>query len=63
MNKYSLNYANTIGDARLIANNGLGQVRIMIKMRKRANYPQDKVAITFMRRIKPLVELNDENLK
>jgi|GEM_PF-1374740 Periplasmic protein TonB, links inner and outer membranes len=61
--QYSLNYANTIGDARLVANNGLGQVRIMIKMRKRANLPQDKVAITFMRRIKPLVDINDDNLK
>jgi hypothetical protein len=63
LNQYGLNYANTVGEARLIANNGLGQVRIMIKMRKRANYPQDKVAITFMRRIKPLVDLNDDNLK
>jgi hypothetical protein len=58
-----LNYQNYLGDARLVANNGLGQVRIALKMRKRVNYPQDQFAITFMRKIKPLVELTDENLK
>ncbi|MEN0059109.1 MAG: hypothetical protein AAGB31_09775, partial [Bdellovibrio sp.] len=58
-----LNYANWIGDARMIANNGLGQVRISLKMRKRGTYAQDRFAVTFMRKIKPLVELTDENLK
>lgn len=58
-----LNYANWIGDARLIANNGLGQVRIALKMRKRASYAQDQFAITFMRKIKPIVELSDDNLR
>lgn len=63
LNNNKLNYANWIGDARMIANNGLGQVRIALKMRKRASYAQDQFAITFMRKIKPLVELSDENLK
>ncbi|KHD88129.1 MAG: hypothetical protein OM95_11410 [Bdellovibrio sp. ArHS] len=63
LNNTKLNYANYIGDARLIANNGLGQVRIALKMRKRGNYAQDQFAITFMRRIKPLVDLTDDNLK
>ncbi|WP_415064380.1 lipoprotein [Bdellovibrio sp.] len=58
-----LNYANWIGDARMIANNGLGQVRIALKMRKRANFAQDQFAVTFMRKIKPLVDLTDDNLK
>lgn len=58
-----LNYANTIQDARLIANNGLGQIRLSLKMRKRNNYAQDRVAITVMRTIKPIVDLTDSNLK
>lgn len=62
-NATSLNYQNYIGDARLVANNGLGQVRIAIKMRKRVSFAQDQFAITLMRRIKPIVELNDENLR
>lgn len=63
LNNTKLNYANWIGDARLIANNGLGQVRIALKMRKRASYAQDQFAITFMRKIKPIVDLSDESLK
>ncbi|WP_253696501.1 hypothetical protein ACLWBD_16620 [Bdellovibrio sp. HCB117] len=63
LNNTKLNYANYIGEARLIANNGLGQVRIALKMRKRGAYAQDQLAITFMRRIKPLVDLTDDNLK
>lgn len=58
-----LNYANTIGQARLIANNGLGQVKVALKMRKRAHYAQDQIAITFMRKINPIVDLTDENLR
>lgn len=58
-----LNFANWIGQARLVANNGLGQVRVALKMRKRADYKQDQFAVTFMRKINPIVELNDENLQ
>lgn len=63
LNNTKLTYANWIGEARLVANNGLGQVRIALKMRKRAAYAQDQFAITFMRKIKPLVDLTDDNLK
>lgn len=63
LNNTKLTYANWIGEARLVANNGLGQIRIALKMRKRASYAQDQFAITFMRKIKPLVDLTDENLK
>lgn len=63
LNNTKLNYANWIGDARMIANNGLGQVRIALKMRKRASFAQDQFAITFMRKIKPIVDLSDEGLK
>lgn len=63
LNNSKLNYANWIGDARMIANNGLGQVRIALKMRKRAAFAQDQFAVTFMRRIKPIVDLTDDNLK
>lgn len=62
LNNSKLNYANTIADARLIANNGLGQIRISLKMRKRSNFAQDQVAVTFMRKIKPLVDLTEDNL-
>lgn len=58
-----LNYANWIADARLVANNGLGQVRVALKMRKVGSYSQDQFAITFMRRIKPIVELTDDELR
>ncbi|WP_413585638.1 hypothetical protein [Bdellovibrio sp. HCB274] len=54
-----LSYQNMIGEARLTANNGLGQLRIVFKMRKLATYKQDAFAITFMRRIKPVIDLND----
>ncbi len=57
-----LTYANSIGEARMVANNGLGQVRLLLKMRKRASFPQDQFMITFMRKIKPLVELNEDSL-
>lgn len=63
LNSSKLNYQNWIGDARLVANNGLGQVKIALKMRKRSTFAQDQFAITFMRKIKPLVELTDDNLK
>lgn len=62
-NSTSLRYQNFIADARLVANNGLGQVRVKFKVRKRVDFAQDQFAITFMRRIKPLVELTPENLK
>ena len=58
-----LNYANTIQEARLIANNGLGQIRLSVKMRKRNSFPQDRFAVTVMRPIKPIVDLTDDNLK
>jgi hypothetical protein len=60
-NSTKLNYANWIAEARLVANNGLGQVRVSLKMRKVGAYGQDQFAVTFMRRIKPIVEL-DENI-
>nr|WP_295902179.1 hypothetical protein [uncultured Bdellovibrio sp.] len=58
-----LNLANTIGEARMVANNGLGQVRLALKMRKRGSYAQDQFLVTFMRKIKPLIDLTDDNLK
>lgn len=58
-----LNYANTIQEARLIANNGLGQIRLSVKMRKRNNYAQDRFAVSVMKTIKPIVDLEDDNLK
>lgn len=61
--KTKLTYANWIGDARLIANNGLGQVRISLKMRQRGPDTADQFAITFMRKIKPLIEITEPNLK
>ncbi len=54
-----LNILNMIGEARLTANNGLGQIRIVFKMRKFNTYKQDLFAITFMRRSKPVIDLND----
>ena len=57
-----LNYANYIGDARLVGNNGLGQLRIALKMRKRDGYKPEVFRITLMRQIKPIVELTDDNL-
>ncbi len=63
LNNTKLTYANWIGEARLVANNGLGQIRLALKMRKRATYAQDQFAITFMRKIKPIVDLTDDNLK
>ncbi|QDK47090.1 hypothetical protein DOM22_18940 [Bdellovibrio sp. ZAP7] len=55
----NLTYQNMIGEARLTANNGLGQIRLVFKMRKYGTYKQDVFAITFMRRSKPVIDLND----
>ena len=63
VNQEKLTYANWIGDSRIVANNGLGQVKLALKMRKRSTFAQDTFTVTFMRRIKPLVELTDDNLK
>lgn len=63
MGNVSLKYANYIQEARLVNNNGLGQVRFVLKMRKRAEYAQDQFAVTIMRRVKPLIELSDESLQ
>lgn len=63
LNNTRLDYQNWLSEARLVANNGLGQVRIALKMRQRATYAQDVFSIIFMRNIKPLVEINDDNLK
>lgn len=52
-----LNLANSVGEAKLIANNGLGQLQVVVKMRKQANYRQDQFAVTFARQIKPVIEL------
>ncbi|UYL07215.1 hypothetical protein B9G69_009160 [Bdellovibrio sp. SKB1291214] len=54
-----LGLQNMIGEARLTANNGLGQLRIVFKMRKLARHKQDVFAIVFMRRSKPVIDLND----
>lgn len=63
LNQVKLNYANAIGDVRMVANNGLGQVKLVLKMRRRGNFAQDRFALTFMRRVKPIVELTDRNLE
>ncbi|UOF00604.1 hypothetical protein [Bdellovibrio reynosensis] len=63
LNSAKLNYANSVGEARMVANNGLGQVKILVKMRQRGSHAQDQFLVTFMRTIKPIVELSDENLK
>ncbi|MFZ4404035.1 MAG: hypothetical protein ACOYOK_08035 [Pseudobdellovibrionaceae bacterium] len=59
----SLKYANTISDARLIANNGQGQLKLKFYMRQKTTAKQDRFYITFMRQIKPIIELNDANLE
>lgn len=62
-NNVKLNYANSIGEARMVANNSLGQMKLVLKMRKRGNYNQDRFSLTFMRKVKPIVELTDANLE
>lgn len=58
-----LNYANMIGDGRLVANNGLGQVRMAFKLRNLSGHQQNHFTATFMRRIKPIVDLTNDHLK
>jgi len=60
---YKFDLANFIGSAKIINNNGLGQVRIALKMRKRVGYDQEAFKLTIMRIIKPTVTPNEENLK
>ncbi|MGZ3795198.1 MAG: hypothetical protein ACXVB1_02470 [Pseudobdellovibrionaceae bacterium] len=60
---YKLDLANLIGSAKIINNNGLGQVRVAVKMRKRVGYSQEAFTLTVMRIIKPTLTPNQENLK
>jgi outer membrane biosynthesis protein TonB len=57
-----LDYADSIGEAKIVSNNGEGQLRMLFKMRQRASYAQDQFMITFTRKVKPLVDLSDANL-
>jgi hypothetical protein len=60
---YKHDLANLIGSAKIVNNNGLGQVRLAVKMRKRVGYNQESFALTVMRIIKPTLTPNSENLK
>lgn len=59
---YKLDLANFIGSAKIVNNNGLGQVRIALKTRKRVGYSQEAFRLTVMRIIKPTLEPNEDNL-
>lgn len=59
---YKLDLANFIGSAKIVNNNGLGQVRIALKMRKRVGYTPESFRLTIMRIIKPTLEPNEDNL-
>lgn len=59
---YKFDLANFIGSAQIVNNNGLGQVRIALKMRKRVGYTPEPFKLTIMRIIKPTVEPNEDNL-
>lgn len=63
LSDYKMDLANFIGSAKIVNNNGLGQVRLSLKMRKRVGYPQESFRLTFMRIIKPTVSANEDNLK
>ncbi|HEY8269678.1 MAG TPA: hypothetical protein VIG33_02230 [Pseudobdellovibrionaceae bacterium] len=60
---YKFDLANFIGSAKIVNNNGLGQVRLAVKMRKRVGYRQESFSLTLMRIIKPTLNPNQENLK
>lgn len=62
LNQWKLNYQNSIAEAKLINNNGLGQIRLALKMRKRGAIGGEQFAITIMRKIKPIVDLNESSL-
>lgn len=59
---YKFDLANFIGSAQIVNNNGLGQVRVALKMRKRVGYRPEPFTLTIMRIIKPTVEPNENNL-
>ncbi len=58
-----LDYASGIDEARLVTNNSLGELRLVFRMARSRNGGGEQFAITFMRELKTLVELSDENLK
>lgn len=60
---YEFDLANLIGSAKIVNNNGLGQVRLAVKMRKRVGYRQEAFGLTVMRIIKPTLTPNQDNLK
>lgn len=63
LNSYNYEMADFISKATIVNNNGLGQVRLNVKLRKRGGYEPDSFKLTLMRIIKPTVEPNEENLR
>lgn len=61
-NLFDYDLANTISEARVINNNGLGQIRLALKMRQRNGYEQDHFMLTIKRVIEPILPLNEENI-
>jgi hypothetical protein len=55
--------ANTIGSGQIVNNNGVGQVRVSLAMRKKPGFAQDTMLLTCSRIAKSIVTLNEQNLK
>lgn len=54
--------SDTIASAKIVNNNGLGQVRLSLTLRKRAGFDPDTVFFTMMRVSKPIIYLSEENV-
>jgi hypothetical protein len=60
---YDYDYNSSIGSARIVNNNGLGQLKLSLKMRARGNYNQDIFTLTVMRSPQRILPLTEENIK
>lgn len=59
----SSNLANSVGSARIINNNGLGQIKLDLTMRPRGGYDQDAFKLTIMRLVRPILPLTERSIE
>ena len=61
-NNLTYNILSTLGDVRLVANNGQGKIQLRIYQRPYGNYPMEETSLTVMRRASAVIELGESSL-
>lgn len=63
LDRYNFTMADMVGRAEVVNNNGLGQVRLVVRMRKRAGTEVESFKLLIMRIIKPTISPDEDNLR